>query len=159
MAWHGLRQRTDAREQGEGVWKAACMAGLASQPAWKAACMAGPPATLPDQHPDQVAGLPWPIGPILKTLSSPQSVEGFPPFTPPMATARPVLRFRESLAPLGIVKNIDLFNVSAYGAPKDTSRTLQGPQGLLRDLPGPPQVPPRPPKAAPKVPEGSPMPS
>ena len=98
--------------------------------------------------------------PILKTLSSPQSGEGFCPLTPPTAPARPPVRFRESLAPLGNVKkHVCFFNVSAYGPPRIPQGPSKDPQGPLRDLPGPPQGPPRPPKAAPKAPEGSPMPS
>ena len=49
--------------------------------------------------------------------------------------------------PLEMLKSGGCFDVSAYRAPKDTSRPLHGPQGPLRDLPGPPQGPPkRPPR-------------
>ena len=47
----------------------------------------------------------------------------------------------KSHPPWKCLKTIAFVNVSAYGAPKDPSRTLQGPQGLLRDLPGPPRAP------------------
>ena len=56
--------------------------------------------------------------------------------------------------PLGNVKNERLFNISAYGAPKDPSRTPKDPSGTSQGPPGAP----RPPKAAPNAPEVSPMP-
>ena len=85
--------------------------------------------------------------PILKTLSSPQSGEGFPPLTPPTAPARPV---RENLEPFGPPKNLILAATRAtfpclgsprspQGPPKDP----QGPQGPPRNSTGTPKDPPR----------------
>ena len=58
--------------------------------------------------------------PSLKTRSSPQSGEGFPPLTPPTAPARP---FSKNLEPLGPPKNLILAATRAtfpcLGPPKD----------------------------------------
>ena len=69
--------------------------------------------------------------PILKTLSTPQSGEGFPPLTPPRAPARPSFRFRERGAPLGNVEKTMICSTFPR----------MGPQGSLKDLPRIPKDP------------------
>ena len=107
--------------------------------------------------------------PIHKTLSSPQSGEGFPPLTPPTAPARP---FSENLEPFRPPKNLILaatratfpclgsprspqgpprtprtpqkFHQDPQGPPKDLTRTPKDP---LRHHQGPPGLPQEPPNA------------
>ena len=88
--------------------------------------------------------------PILETFSSPQSGEGFLPLSPPTAPAWQTIRFRERLVPLGFAKCFRVW------APKDPSRTFQGPPRIPQE---PPRAPSGLPKEAPKAPEGSPRPS
>ena len=66
--------------------------------------------------------------PILKTLSSPQSGEGFPALTPPTATAQPERDSPGKISPLENVTETRF--VSTF--------PRMGPQGSLKD---PPRIP------------------
>ena len=66
--------------------------------------------------------------PILKTLSSPQSGEGFPPLTPPIAPARPVGGSLGKNQPFEHVEKTSVFSTFPR----------MGPQGSLKD---PPRIP------------------
>ena len=92
--------------------------------------------------------------PILKTLSSPQSGEGFPPLTPPTAPAQPAGGSPGKNQPFENVEKTMFFStfprMGPQGSlkdppriPKDPSGTAQGPP---RALQGPPKQPPRPQK-------------
>ena len=102
-----------------------------------------------------------PRPPILKTLSSPQSGEGFPPLTHPTATAQPGGgSVGQKSAPWKTLKKPSCFQCFRVWAPKDPSRTFQGsprtPQEPPRARPGPSKAPQSSPQGPRRIPNALP---